>query len=41
LSTDFSDAPLLGNDRHPLVPVDFFESDDYEYAGDDVMDAPL
>jgi hypothetical protein len=40
-STDFSDAPLLGNDRHPLVPVDFFESDDYEYAGDDVMDAPL
>lgn len=41
LSTDLSNAPLLGNDRHPLVPVDFFESDDYEYAGDDVMDAPL
>jgi hypothetical protein len=41
LSTDLSTAPLLGNDRHPLVPVDFFESDDYEYAGDDIMDAPL
>ena len=40
-STYLSTAPLLGNDRHPLVPVDFFESDDYEYAGDDVMDAPL
>lgn len=28
-------------DRLPQVPVDFLEAEDYVYAGDDVMDAPL
>jgi hypothetical protein len=41
VDVDCSDSLPFENDRLHHVPVDFFEDDDYEYAGDDVPEPPM